>query len=195
MIDETDESGKKIMGVHGTAFISPQKTFKSGEAVRALQPPKPSRSAVVSPPSLVQFLGVTSAAEFTALTGEGGDEYNNLEGLRLLPNGHLLHPRLFISCVTEPTMKVAALALKIIMEAYNGYAEDAEDAEDADVADVEEFEELPAPKDAQQLCTYLWALARASGKGIALEEVDPDGSAKEAGDEETLSARAHLRSL
>jgi hypothetical protein len=55
MIDKTNESGKKIMGVHGTAFISPWKTFKSGEAVRALQPPKPTRSAVVSPPSLAQW--------------------------------------------------------------------------------------------------------------------------------------------
>jgi hypothetical protein len=106
---------------------------------------------------MAQFLGVTSAAEFTALTGEGDDEDNDLEGLQLLPNGRhlLLHPRLFLCCVTEPSMKVAALALKIIMEANNGYAED---------DDVEEFEELPALKDAQQLLTYLWALARASGK-------------------------------
>jgi hypothetical protein len=189
MIDETDESGKRIMGVHGTKFVSPWKTFKAGEAVRALQPPTQTRSAVVSPPSLAQFSGVTFAAEFFALTGKGDDENNELDGLKLLPNCHLLHPRLFLSCVTEPSMKTAALALKIIIEANNGYAEDDEEDE------AEGFEELPALKDAQQLLTYLWALVRASGKGIALEDINPEGDTQEAGDEETLPARAHFQSL
>jgi hypothetical protein len=55
MIDESDESGKIIMGVHGTKFTSPWKAFKAGKVVRALQPPTPTQSAIISPPSLEQF--------------------------------------------------------------------------------------------------------------------------------------------
>jgi hypothetical protein len=36
MIDESVESGKRVMGVHGTKFTSPWKAFKAGEAVQAL---------------------------------------------------------------------------------------------------------------------------------------------------------------
>jgi hypothetical protein len=165
MHDDEGEDNSKIIVILGNKFTSPWYGFAPKDAILPLKPPSPTRTKS-SVPSLKQFSEVKSAEDFKNLSRNSLKE--DIDKIALLPNGHLFHPKLYLTCVNARTAKPEDIAFKIIAEADRGYRDDGNDEDD----DAEDFDDLLSMKHAQQIISFLWALTRSAGKGVPLSTPD-----------------------
>jgi hypothetical protein len=128
------------------------------------------RGNTVKTPSLRKIMEVTSAKEFSALTGnDDGEDLSFLE--ENFPASVFLPPQLFVSAVSGPPMRADDLASKIVLAAANGYDDD--EAEDKTPSPAGTIEVIPrAFADAKHTLLFLWAIAAGMGKSITLKDAN-----------------------
>jgi hypothetical protein len=132
----------QLFGILGTKCSAPKKLVNVKSLVRGIQIPTMMRGNTVKTSSLRKIMEVTSAEEFSALTGDDdGEDLSFLE--ENFPASVFLPSQLFVSAVSGPTMRADDLTSKIVLAAANGY--DDNEADDKTTGHAGTIEAIPEP--------------------------------------------------
>jgi hypothetical protein len=194
-VAETTHDDPRIVGVTGNRKTSALKSFDPTIATKNLNPmPKATcLGAEKKVPSIQQFLSVSSAQGFQALSGDEDGEL--ISTLSKYPNLFWIHGTVFEVLEGKASLRADNAAMRILTQIK---AKGSSTNKDGSNDDEEEPDNPPAnamQKSCHPLLSFLWGIANGFGQNVAL--TDPPGTeifhAKgQEVMEEILAARPHM---
>ena len=112
------------MGVSGTANHSPMKEIPLAQVVRPMTPPKTTRKQEsLKLPSVDDFLGCSSQADFSAIVGSGEELLKDIK--ETTPQSFVLHPFLIPAFFHQRKVEAGSVAEAILIQIENEPEEEA----------------------------------------------------------------------